>query len=121
MSAHTEPSTRADYEQTRQRHNADWGAALPSRLERLLWSKQQITDHRDHAVRELVRHARDASPWHGNRLRNVDVDALIADDLTALPTMSKQDLVEHFDDVVTDRRVTRVAAEAHLENLTDDA
>ena len=36
------------------------------------------------------------------RLRGVDVDAIEPDDLSALPVMTKAELMEHFDDVVTD-------------------
>jgi phenylacetate-coenzyme A ligase PaaK-like adenylate-forming protein len=109
------------YERTRERHLTDWGAALPDRMARLHWSAEQISAHRTAALRALVVHARNASPWHTNRLHDIDVDALSADDLTSLPTMSKQDLLQDFDDVVTDRRVTRAAADAHLEGLVDDA
>ncbi len=48
------------------------------------------------------------------RLRGVDVDAIEPDDLTALPVMTKAELMEHFDDVVTDPRITLADAEAAL-------
>lgn len=110
----------AEYEQTRQRHLAAWGDALPSHLERLAWTREQIAAERDAALRGLVAHARAESPWHRDRLRGVDVDNLTGDDLRRLPTMTKTDLMEHFDDVVCDRRVTLDAAEAHLATLSGD-
>ena len=35
--------------------------------------------------------------------------------------MTKDDLMAHFDEIVTDRRLTRDAVEAHLDGLTTDA
>ena len=112
---------RETYEQTRQRHIADWAAVMPDRNARLHWSAEEISAHRDAALRKLVAYARDASPWHAGRLAAIDVDSLTADDLTSLPTMTKDDVMVNFDDVVTDRRVTRAGAEAHLDGLVDDA
>jgi phenylacetate-coenzyme A ligase PaaK-like adenylate-forming protein len=109
------------YEQTRQRHLADWAAMMPDRHARLRWSTEQISEHRDTALRKLVAYARDASPWHAGRLASVDVDSLTADDLSSIPTMTKDDVMANFDDVVTERRITRAGAEAHLDGLVDDA
>lgn len=109
------------YEDRRRDHVAAWGAALPDRLERLRWTRGQIDEWRTDALRRLVTAARSGSPWHAERLAAVDVDALDAADLAVLPTMTKDDLMANFDDVVTDRRVTLAAAEEHLAALTDDA
>src|SRR4029450_9303050 len=38
-----------------------------------------------------------------------------------IPVMTKDDLMEHFDEVVTDRRRTRDVVEAHLAALSTDA
>jgi len=38
-----------------------------------------------------------------------------------LPVMTKTDLMDHFDDIVTDRRITRELCERHLEGLKGDA
>ena len=109
------------YTQIRERHTAAWGQALGDRLGRLKWSRAQIDAERDRALRALVHAARSGSPWHGPRLAHVDVERLTATDLSSLPTMTKQDVLAEFDDLVTDRRVTRAAAEEHLSRLTGDA
>ena len=109
------------YSQIRARHIAAWGEAFGDRLARLRWSRAQIDAERDRALRALVHTARTGSAWHAPRLVHLDVDRLTAGDLTSLPTMTKHDVLEGFDDVVTDRRVTRAAAEEHLSRLTGDA
>jgi phenylacetate-coenzyme A ligase PaaK-like adenylate-forming protein len=47
----------------------------------------------------------------------VDVGSIGPDDLSSLPTMTKHDLMAHWDDVVTDDRLTLAAARAHLERV----
>src|SRR5262249_15611961 len=61
------------------------------------------------------------SAWHRRRLATVDVDQLREVDLPSLPVMTKDDLMEHFDEIVTDPRLTRDVVEAHLTGLTTDA
>ena len=57
--------------------------------------------------------AREA-PWHRHRLERIDVDALDSEDLSTLPVMSKTEMMEHLDEVLTDSRLTRAGLEAHL-------
>ena len=57
----------------------------------------------------------------GARLSTVDVDAIDEDRLGGLPVMTKSDLMAHFDEIVTDRRVTLDLVDAHLARLTSDA
>ncbi|MFN8642348.1 MAG: phenylacetate--CoA ligase family protein [Candidatus Binatia bacterium] len=111
----------ADYEQVRQRHVLRMFELMPGLVERLDWSAAQLRAERDARLRELVAHARARSPWHRRRLAAVDVDRLDAGDLGALPVMTKDDLMDHFDEIVTDPRLTRDVVEAHLDGLTSDA
>ena len=54
------------------------------------------------------------------RLAGVDVDAVTGADLAAIPTMTKTDVMEHWDEIVTDRRLTLELAEAHLERVASE-
>ena len=63
----------------------------------------------------LVAAAMAGSPWHRERLRGIDPDRIEEADLPALPVMSKADLMDHFDAIVTDPRVTLAACESQLE------
>jgi phenylacetate-CoA ligase len=59
-----------------------------------------------------MRHAADASPYYREALGAAATDPDV--DLTALPTLSKETLVERFDAIVTDPRLRRADIEAHL-------
>lgn len=108
------------YEKQRARHVEAWGQALGDRMARLRWDRPTIDRHRRDALRALVAAAKVGSPWHAARLADVDAGSLELADLPSLPTMTKADLMGNFDDVVTDRRVTRAACETHLADLTTD-
>jgi phenylacetate-coenzyme A ligase PaaK-like adenylate-forming protein len=111
----------ADYEVLRQRHVARLLEAMPEHVARMTWSVEQLQAGRERGLRALVDRARTRSPWHGRRLAGVDPDRLRETDLRTLPVMTKDDLMEHFDEVVTDRRLTRNIVEAHLAALSADA
>jgi phenylacetate-coenzyme A ligase PaaK-like adenylate-forming protein len=111
----------ADYEQTRARHVQRMLELLPEHLDRLRWSAERLGEERTKRLRELVATAKARSPWHRERLADVDEQALDETTLTELPTMDKTQLMENFDSIVTDDRVTLAAANEHIASLHDDA
>lgn len=94
---------------------------LPAHLERLRWSAERLREERTKRLRELVATAKEHSSWHRKRLADVDEQALDEGTLSELPTMDKAQLMENFDGIVTDERVTLAAANEHIASLHDDA
>src|SRR5436190_9427363 len=80
-------------------------ASYPDLIARLAWSRARIVAHQRIRLRELVTHATAHSPFHARRLAGVDVDGLDPEDMSALPVMTKTQMMNEFDDVVTDRRL----------------
>jgi phenylacetate-CoA ligase len=111
----------ASYEDLRQRHIADAMAMLPEMLERIEWPAERIAEHRRAELRRLVKVARDLSPWHRKRLAGLDLDNLDETMLAELPVMTKDEVMEHWDEIVTDDRLRLDDAEAHLDGLVADA
>lgn len=95
-------------------------ATLPAHLDRAGWDRTRLVEHQRRAVHRLLHHARRHSPFHARRLGELDIDRVEPGDLSALPVMTKADLMTSFDDVVTDRRVTRALAEEALADTTDE-
>jgi len=106
------------YEELRLRHVRDAMAAAGELIGRLDWPAARLAAHRDAELRRLVRTAQTASPWHRKRLQHVDPDSLDEASLAALPTMTKDDLMANFDEIVTDDRLRLDVVEDHLERLT---
>src|ERR1044072_4265084 len=110
-------SKASEFESDRQRHLRAFADRLPVESERLTWPLARLYRLRDERLRALLQTAKARSPWHAQRLVGVDVDAVTGADLAAIPTMTKTDVMEHWDEIVTDRRLTLEMAEAHLERV----
>jgi phenylacetate-CoA ligase len=76
------------------------------------WTRERLLDHQRERLLATLRHAVSASPYYREVL---GADAASPDvDLQALPTLTKETLVERFDDIVCDPRVRLADLEAHL-------
>lgn len=107
----------SEFEQLR----ATWVAAMEQRAERSLVSLRASGDalhaQQTDDLRSLLAVARARSPWHADRLRDIEIDEVSASDLSALPTMTKADLMTSWDRAVTDPKLTLSVATAHLHQL----
>jgi phenylacetate-coenzyme A ligase PaaK-like adenylate-forming protein len=101
------------------RHAARLAQLLPEYVARIDWSPEQVRAEQLRALRQLLSDAVERSPWHRERLDGRDPMRLSADEVASLPPMTKDDLMENFDAIVTDRRVTRRVCEEHLERAAE--
>ena len=107
------------YEERRQAHITTLFERFPAMVDRMTWSADELAAHRQQQLRALVAHAVEHSLFHRERLAHLDPATMTEADLASVPTMDKRDVMAHFDEIVTDRRLTRALAEAHLESLED--
>jgi phenylacetate-CoA ligase len=90
------------------------GGQMPGHIDRLGWDAGQLADLQRARLRALLARALGRSPFHAARLAGIDPARFELADLAQLPIMTKAQMMDSFDEVVTDRRVTRQAVEAHL-------
>ena len=109
------------YEATRQRHIEHLLPQIGEHLERVTWTAERLHAERTAQLRELIAMAVRRSPWHRDRLGEVDLTTLDADDVRHLPVMTKGDLMDNFDAIVTDPEVRLVDVNAHIAKLEGDA
>jgi phenylacetate-coenzyme A ligase PaaK-like adenylate-forming protein len=107
----------SDYEAVRQRHVTRAITLAPRLIDQLDWPAERLAAHRTERLRALVRIAAERSPWYRKRLAGVDIDGLDETTLPKLPVLTKAELMEHFDDIVTDSRLTLARLEQHLETV----
>lgn len=108
------PPATGTYEIDRQRHLQALQKHLPTEVEKMTWPLERLHHLRDERLRALVRVAKAYSPWYAKRLRSLDPDTLRAQDLERIPPMTKDDLMAHFDEIVTDHRLTLDLVNRHL-------
>jgi phenylacetate-coenzyme A ligase PaaK-like adenylate-forming protein len=84
---------------------------MADHLDRLTWDRGRIETLQRDRLRGLLRIAIDRSPYHARRLAGVDPDTFELADLARLPVMTKAEMMDSYDDVVTDRRLSRAVAD----------
>jgi len=109
------------YEATRQRHIEHLLPQIGEHFERVAWTAERLHAERTAQLRALIGIAVQRSSWHRDRLAEVDLTALDADDIRQLPVMTKDDLMGNFDAIVTDPEVRLADANAHIAKLDGDA
>jgi phenylacetate-coenzyme A ligase PaaK-like adenylate-forming protein len=110
-----------EFEELRTTHTSQYEAALPGHVERIVWSQDRLRAERERGLRELIRVAKERSLWHRGRLAHIDSDHVTEADLLSISPMTKDDMMENFDQVVTDPRLSREIVELHLDALTTGA
>jgi phenylacetate-CoA ligase len=88
---------------------------LPDYVSRIEWPAARLREARTVALRALVTSAVERSSWHRRRLEGLDITALSDHDIADLPVMTKTDLMDNFDGIVTDPRLSRRLCEDHLD------
>jgi phenylacetate-CoA ligase len=99
---------------------ADLLSGYDDLIARTAWDRARLRSHQRNRLRGLLRTAATRSAFHAGRLAGLEIDAVQPDDLSALPVMTKADLMDHWDDVVTDPEVTLAATEEALAGAHDE-
>jgi putative adenylate-forming enzyme len=80
------------------------------------WDRRQLRAHQENRLRELRAYAYAHSPFYQRFHRG-----LMDRPLEELPVLTKQMMMEHFDELVTDRAIRLHAVQAHVQGLQGDA
>jgi len=102
------------------RQRADVTDGLFSAIRRLRWSADRLAADRERRLRELLAWSAERSPFHAERLADIDVQGFTEADLPSLPIMTKADLMDNFDQVVTNPALTLEVVNAYVDNLSED-
>ena len=106
-----------DFVTLRAKHLNDVRAFTPEAVARLSWSRERVRAEQLRRLRRILTHARRDSPFHAARLAHVDTTTFRLEDLAALPAMTKNDVMNAWDDVVTDRQLNLQDVSIHLDRL----
>ena len=84
------------------------------------WTGAELAAHQRRRLEAMVRHAAASSPFYRERYAGIGLGPDGPVELGQLPTVDKATVMDRFDDLVTDRRLTLAAVEAHLDGLAGD-
>jgi phenylacetate-coenzyme A ligase PaaK-like adenylate-forming protein len=79
------------------------------------WDPEKLCAHQRRRLLAIVRHAAAHSPYYRERFAGVELSDDV--DLAALPTLDKATMLENFDRLTTDPRITLSAVEQHMTEL----
>src|SRR5438270_13738625 len=92
---------RLAYERLHAAHLHAVRAALEDHVLRVDWPRERIERYQAERLRSLLAYARERSPFHAARMRDVDPAKATASDLQKLPPMTKQEAQDEWDAIVT--------------------
>ena len=92
---------------------------LPNSISHLNWSRSQLEAEQTKKLRRVLTYAKLNSPFYARRLAGIDTDTFELKDMHKIKPVTKQDVMENWDDIVTDSSLTLAKANKHLEALRD--
>lgn len=82
-------------------------------VDRGRWSRSELKEYQARALQSALQRAVASSPFYRERFGSLcESDA----PLTDFPVLTKRDLMTHFDQIVSDRQVTREKVEQHIDS-----
>ena len=92
---------------------------MPAFVASLYSSREAIEKAQIEGLRRLLHHAKEHSSWHRHRMSDIDPLTATPSDLHRIPTMTKEDLMRNWDDIVTVPGARLSEAEAYLKDFSD--
>jgi len=109
------------YDKLLREQRSEFTGSLLRHVKRLQWSAEQINAERERRLSDLLAYSMKHSLFHRDRLSSFDIGTITVSNLSELPSMTKNDLMNNFDTIVTDQRLSLELANDHIESLTSDA
>ena len=97
------------------------GQRIPAAVARLTAPLDVVHSLRDERLRSLLHVARERSSWHRARLTGVELDHMTGETMDQLPTMTKTDLMAHWDEIVCHDTLTLEMANQYLHDVAAGA
>ncbi len=83
--------------------------------ENLNLTAEEISKYRTAKLQKLLKHVVSYSKFYQKRFKHLDIEKITADDMSMIPHMTKEDMLEHWDDIVFDKRISYDKANTFLQ------
>jgi len=77
-------------------------------------SREQIRAVQECRLRDMLAYAKKHSPWYKKRLHHIDPRTFSLNQVSDIPIMTKRDVMDNWDEIVTDKRLTLEKASTFL-------
>ena len=102
-----------DYQQIRKRFINNVRREMPGCVERLGWTRDHVLANQEEQLAAICGYAREHSSWYRSRLQDT-LDRVGLAHLEQIQPTTKADLMEHWDDIICRKDITKSIAEGHL-------
>src|ERR1039458_2088756 len=109
------------YEELVTRQRSDVSDGLFGAVRRLRWSAERLAVERQRRLREQLAWSAERSPFWRDRLAEVDVATFTEAELPSLPILTKADLMDNFDQALTDPALDLAQVNHYVDHLDVDA
>lgn len=82
-------------------------------------SKEELEAIKNKRLRALLLYAKSKSPWYKKTLAKIDIEYFTQERLNELPIINKAILMEHWDEIVTNPKLSLALVEKHLSKKSD--
>ena len=113
-------TSEGHYEQLVRRQRAELQDAYMKGVRRLRWDAGHLAAERERRLRELLVYAAEHSPFWRERLAGRDLANFTEADLPSLPILTRAEMMEEFDRLVTVPGLTRARVGQHLDQLSGE-
>lgn len=93
---------------------------MPKHLERLNWTRKQILDFQLEQLKSLLKHVIQHSSFYKNHLGSLDLAKFKLTDLNHFPILTKQEVLNHWNDIICVPDLTKSKAEEYLQACRDN-
>lgn len=100
-----------------QKQTQDMLERYPVEANALSWSEETLQNERNKRLKTLLIYAKSSSPWYKKSLAGIDVENITEQRLIEIPPLDKATLMENWDEIVTDPRLSLALVEAHIEKM----
>ncbi len=80
--------------------------SLPSSIDRLSWTRAKLENYQLKKLKLILAYAKKYSPWYAHTLKNIELSSFTLKDLNKIPILTKDTFINHWDDIVTDRKLS---------------
>ena len=101
------------------RHKEDCKREWQKNVEAIYYSKEMLQDLCNKRLRALLLHAKSKSPWYKKTLAKINIDNFTKERLDELPTINKTILMENWDALVTNPKLSLALVENHLSKKSE--
>jgi phenylacetate-CoA ligase len=112
--------SKGHYEELVRRQRAELQDTYLKGVRRLRWDASRLAAERERRLRELLVYAADRSPFWRERLAGRDLASFTESDLPSLPILTRAEMMEEFDRLVTVPGLTLARVQQHVDSLDGD-